>query len=477
MEYSDFLKSKAKKHQPQGFQIALESLNPESFGDKHQFQPHIIQWSCNLGRAALFAKYGTGKTRMQLEWASQVALHTGGRVLILAPLAVAKQTVTEAAKFGIDAQGCDRQEDVEGAIVVTNYDKLKNFDTSQFVGVVLDESSILKDYRGKTKQLLCSAFESTPYKLCCSATPAPNDWMEILNHSEFLGIMTSHLALSRWFTNDTMNAGKYTLKAHASDDFWEWVASWAVCLSMPSDLGYSDEGWHLPPLTLHDHVIPVDHSLTWEEPDRNGQLSFIRSPSLNATTIHKEARLNCSDLASKVADIVALDPDESWILWCFTDYESGALKEEIPHAIELRGSENATIKQQKLEDFTNGKIQILVTKPEIAGLGLNWQHCHNQAFMMGTSYSFEMYHQALHRTYRFGQQFPVKTHLVYAETSGSVNQVIQRKQKQYDLMQTAFRKAIKRVQLAIHNKSAMIDYAPTQLISIPHWLKPHAHTN
>jgi hypothetical protein len=201
--YKTFLKSKAKPHKPQGFEIDLESLNPEGFGEKHQFQPYIIQWGVKLGRAALFAKYGTGKTRMQLEWANQVAMHTGGRVLVLAPLAVAKQTVQEAGKFGIQAQGCDNQDQVNCAIVVTNYDKLKNFDPKEFVGVVLDESSILKQYRGKTKEYLCKAFEHTKYKLCCSATPAPNDYMEILNHSEFLGIMTSHIALSRWFKNDT----------------------------------------------------------------------------------------------------------------------------------------------------------------------------------------------------------------------------------------------------------------------------------
>ena len=475
MSYQEFLKSKRRSYRPAGFDIDFESLNPESFGARHQFQPHVIQWACKLGRSALFAKYGTGKTRMQLEWANQVAQHTGGNVLILAPLAVAHQTIKEASKFGIDAQLCESQADVTGAIVITNYDKLKNFDSASFVGVVLDESSILKQYTGKTKRMLCEAFEHTEYKLCCSATPAPNDWMEILNHSEYLGVMTSHLALSRWFTNDTMNAGKYTLKAHAAHDFWEWVASWAVCLSMPSDLGFSDEGWALPPLNIHNHVIPVDHKLTWEEPNRNGQLSLIRSPSLNATTIHKEARLNCDNLAGKIADIVAEKPEDSWILWCFTDYESEALGEAIPNAVQLKGSEKPFMKQSKLEAFTNGEIQILITKPEIAGLGLNWQHCHNQAFMMGTSYSFEMYHQALHRTYRFGQQCPVETHLVYAETSGAVNQVIQRKQRQYDAMQEAFRKAIKRVQLANRGQSAMDDYNPKVTMLTPNWLIPHAN--
>jgi hypothetical protein len=469
--YNQFLKSKATKHRPQGFNIDLELLNPESFGEKHQFQPHIIQWGLRLGRAALFAKYGTGKTRMQLEWANRVAIETGGKVLILAPLAVARQTANEAIAWGIPAIVCENQSQVgDDSIVITNYDKLKNFTPSEFVGVVLDESSILKQYRGKTKEYLCKSFENTKYKLCCSATPAPNDYMEILNHSEFLGVMTSHLALSRWFTNDTMAAGKYSLKTHAAEDFWGWVSSWAVCLSMPSDLGFSDEGWVLPPLNLHNHVIPVDHTATWEEGDRDGQLSLIRSPSLNATTIHKEARLNCDNIAAKISEIVAVNPKEAWVLWCFTDYESAALKAAIPHAIELKGSELPKIKQSKLELFTNGEIQILITKPEIAGLGLNWQHAHHQAFMMGTSYSFELYHQALHRLYRFGQQFPVEVHLIYAETSGTVNRVIERKQSQYDAMQSALKEAVLKLQLSSHSRSGNDDYNPTQVLKVPSWL-------
>jgi hypothetical protein len=254
------------------------------------------------------------------------------------------------------------------------------------------------------------------------------------------------------------------------DDFWGWISSWAVCLSMPSDLGFSDEGWLLPPLNLHNHVVAVDHSATWNECDRDGQMSLIRAPSLNATTIHKESRLNCGKIAAKVADIVAANPKETWVLWCFTDYESSALKAAIPDAIELKGSEKQTIKQSKLEAFTNGEIQILITKPEIAGLGLNWQHCHNQAFMMGTSYSFELYHQALHRLFRFGQEYAVETHLVYAETSGAVNQTIVRKERQYDAMQSALRDAIKLLQLSSHSRTGMDDYKPSQIMRVPSWL-------
>ena len=474
-DYTTFLESKKMRFEPKGFDVSIDELNPDLYGDKHQYQPHIIQWALKLGCAAIFANYGMGKTLMQIKWAEQVALRTNGKVLILAPLAVAHQTVKESERFGIAIAYCRNQSEVNDSgsqIIITNYEMLKHFDGSQFVGIVLDESSVLKQYRGKTKQLLCESFKDTPYRLCCSATPAPNDWLELGNHSEFLGIMTSHLMISRWFQNDTMNAGAYKLRPHASDDFWAWVSSWAVCLTMPSDLGFSDRGWLLPPLNMHYHVIPVDHQETWgDDIDKNGQLTLIRSPALNATNTHKEARLNCDRVASKISDLVYEYPTDFWVIWCFTNYESDALLKAIPDAIELRGDEKACIKQEKLTAFTNGEITKLITKPEIAGLGLNWQHCHRQAFSMGTSYSFELFHQALHRLYRFGQEYPVETHLVFPETAGTVRQVIARKQRQFEAMQEALRKAVKRSQLSAHQRQVYDDYNPQVLMEVPSWLR------
>lgn len=323
MSYQDFVKSKVMRFEPKGFEVSIDSLNPENFGSKHQFQPHIIKWALERGCAAIFANYGFGKTRMQVSWANEVAKHENGRVLLLAPLAVASQTVKESESMGIDLAYCRSESETgDRPLVITNYDMLKNFDPSKYIGVVLDESSILKQYRGKTKEYLCSAFQDTPYRLCCSATPAPNDWLELGNHVEFLGITTSHLMISRWFRNDTMKAGGYTLKTHAAADFWEWVASWAVCLTLPSDLGFSDEGWLLPPLNTYYQTIEVDHTETWGElADKNGQLSLIRSASLSATETHSEMRRNVGRVANAIADLVSDAPNESWALWCFTNYE------------------------------------------------------------------------------------------------------------------------------------------------------------
>jgi hypothetical protein len=352
---------------------------------------------------------------------------------------------------------------------------LDRFDADVFVGVVLDESGILKAYRGKTKEMLCDRFKATPYRLCLSALPAPNDWLELGNHAEFLGVMSSHVMIARWFRNDTMKAGGYVLRPHASDDYWQWVSSWAVCIAKPSDLGFSDEGWDMPPLQTSHHVVAVDHTATWggdEFVEKSGQIPLIRSATLSATTIHKEMRLNVDEIAAKVAEIIAGDPEnESEIIWCFTDYEADALKQAVSGAIDLRGSESIQSKQSKLRGFTDGSIRILITKPEIAGLGLNWQHCAYQTFVMGSSYSFEQYHQALHRTYRFGQTRSVQNRLVYPETAGSVQAAINRKEMQFERMQNALRKAVRKSQLALHLSNPFDDYNPQVEMIVPVWMQ------
>lgn len=471
MDYESFVSNKVVRFEPKGFDVPLDAFNLDSFGLRHQFQPHVIKWAIERGSCAIFANYGFGKTRIQLHWADQIAKHENGRVLLLAPLAVADQTVREAQQIGIDLKYCRDESEAGGRpLTITNYDMLKHFDPSKYIGIVLDESSILKQYRGKTKEFLCNSFSQTPYRLCCSATPAPNDWLELGNHVEFLGITTSHLMISRWFQNDTMKAGRYKLKPHAAADFWDWVASWAVCLTLPSDLGFSDQGWLLPPHHTHFHTVSVDHSETWGESDKSGQLSFIRTASLSATDTHREMKRNVGRVAAKIADLVKENIDDAWALWCFTDYESDAICKALPSAIALKGSESRQSKSEKLRAFSNGEILHLVTKPEIAGLGLNWQHCHRQAFSMGTSHSFEQYHQALHRLYRFGQQYPVDTHLVFPETAGSVRQSIARKQRQHEAMQDALRQSVQKSQLNAHNRVRYDDYNPTKQMEVPSWL-------
>ena len=370
----------------------------------------------------------THNTPMQLEWARHVCLHTGGKVLILTPLAVARQTIKESEKFGIDARFAASQEDCAGSgIFVTNYQKLKHFNADSFAGIVLDESSILKSYMGKIKQELITLFNRTRFKLCCTATPAPNDHLELGNHAEFLGIMPSNEMIARWFINDSMEFGSYRLRGHAEKDFWRWVSSWAVCLQHPSDLGYSDDGFILPPLEIIEENVDVDITKgAFEE----GNL--YRDGKLTATTIHQEMRITVDNRADKVASLVN-GSEETWLIWCHTDYESDALKKQIPDAIDVRGSLSDKLKEDRLIGFAEGKIRVLITKPRIAGYGLNYQHCHNVAFV-GLSYSFEDYFQAVRRTWRFGQTHAVRAHVIIASTEGDIIATVKRKQDDYRTM-------------------------------------------
>src|SRR5579872_7626 len=390
--YQEFLASKVAAARPNGFDVAEADISPTLF----PFQRAVVRWALRMGRCAIFADCGLGKTFMQLEWAGRVVGQSCRPVLILTPLAVTPQTVAEGGKLDVMVRPVERQEDVSGAgIFVTNYHKLHRFDPTWFSGVVLDESSILKNYMGKTKRALVDAFRETPYKLCCTATPAPNDHMELGNHSEFLGVMDSNEMLMRWFINDTMSNGKYRLKGHASKDFWEWVASWAVSIRRPSDLGFSDDGFVLPELQIIYRYVKTD--ITQDVPE--GQL--FRLPTMSATSLHKEMRITSADRAQSVADLVN-NSDETWVIWCNTNYEADELTKRIPDAVEVRGSESIAVKERKLTDFTQGKTRVLITKAGIAGYGLNWQHCHNVAFV-GLSYSFEDVYQAIRRSYRFGQ--------------------------------------------------------------------------
>ncbi|HEY9640990.1 MAG TPA: hypothetical protein V6C57_10935 [Coleofasciculaceae cyanobacterium] len=475
LNYADFIGRKALRFEPRGFDVSLDELSANQWSDRHQYQPPIIQKLLKLGCGGLFSNYGTGKTMILLKWAEQVAKHTEQQVIILCPLAVASQTIKEAdQKLGLKVDFIESQllaNSSTAPIAITNYDKLKGLNCDRYSGFVADESSAFKNYSGKLKQLMQSKFADTTFRLVCSATPSPNDLLELGNQSEILGVLNSHQMIARYFINDTMAAGKYKLRPFAANDFWDWVTSWAMFLTKPSDLGFSDEGWDIPKPTIHRHCVEVDHTIAWNETDRDGQISLFRTPSLNATSIHKEQRLNVDAIASKVAEIAESVPrHEPLIVWCFTDYESEAIAQLIPDSFELRGSETAKAKTAKLEAFSDGRILRLITKPEIAGLGLNWQHCGHQIFVMGTSYSFEQYHQALHRTVRFGQTRSVQTHVVYAETAGDVVGTIERKERQHEHMQFQMIRAVKRsIQ---HQKPS--DYNPKTPMIIPSWLKAKA---
>lgn len=423
-EYRDFLASKRAASEPLGFAVDDGDLNQSLF----PWQRAVVRWALRQGRAALFEECGLGKTLQQLEWASQVCRHTGGKVLILTPLAVGPQAVAEAGKFGIAGRvGLVKvQADCDGLdICVANYQKLQHFDSSAFSGVVLDESSILKAFMGSTKRALCEAFARTPYRLCCTATPAPNDHMELGNHSQFLGVMDSDEMLSRWFIADQANCGHYRLKGHAAADFWRWVSSWAACVSSPSDLGYPDEGYDLPPLSVVQHVV--------SGPVRPGAGRLFDSDKFTATTLHRELKKTAHLRAAKVAELVAGCPDEPWLIWCNTNAEADALKAAIPGVSEVRGSESDATKERKLMAFGSGASSILVSKPSLCGHGLNWQHCANVAFV-GMSYSFEQFYQAIRRCWRFGQARPVACHVVTADGEGDIVATVERKQREHESM-------------------------------------------
>jgi hypothetical protein len=432
-EYTDFVRSKLRTEVPSGL-ARVPELNERLF----PFQRDVVAWALQRGRAAIFADCGLGKTAMQLEWAQRVVEHTGGRVLILAPLAVAPQTCREGQKFGIEVRYAHKQSEVRDGITIANYERLDRFDVETFAGVVLDESSILKAFVGKTKRALVERCQRVPYRLACTATPAPNDHMELGNHSEFLGLLQGNEMLGRWFINDTSSFGSYRLKGHAVVPFWDWVSSWAMMVGKPSDIGHDDAGYDMPELHVFPHVVDVDVTT-----DRGGAL--FRIPGMSATKVHEEKRRTVDDRARRVAELVAAEPDESWIVWCDTDYEADALTKAMPGAVEVRGSHKVEAKERAALDFVDGKIRTLVSKPRIFGWGMNWQHCARVAFV-GATYSYESFYQAIRRTWRFGQTRPVHAHVMVATTEMDVWNAMLSKQRERVEMQAQMFAAARRAQ-------------------------------
>lgn len=456
MRYEDFLARKAPVTGSTGIE-PVGPINPKLF----PFQRDCVEWALRRGKAALFASTGLGKTAQQLEWAKHVNLATDGDILILAPLAVAHQTVREASKFDIEAHYAKTQDDVVPGITVTNYQRLDKFDCSKFVGVVLDESSILKSFMGAIKRQLMESFKDTQFKLACTATPAPNDHMELGNHSEFLDVLKSHEMLTRWFINDTSLFGTYRLKGHAVRPFWDWVTSWARMLGMPSDLGYPDDGFVLPALETHRHIIDSDITA-----DRKDGMLF-RVPELSATSVHQEKRLTAEDRAMCISGLVRAEPSEQWLIWADTDYEADALMSAIPEAVEVRGSHSPEKKEKDLIDFAEGRTRVMVTKPKIAGFGLNLQRCARVAFI-GPSYSYESYFQAIRRCWRFGQTRPVHVHIAMASTEREVWNVLTRKAEDHETMKGNMFAAARRAQ-GVDSKRTE-PYMPTCKAALPSWL-------
>ena len=419
--YLDFLKRKRITYPSLGLE-GPHDINPKLF----EFQRDITSWALRKGRAAIWADCGLGKSWMALEWSRIIHEREHGKVLILTPLAVAEQFVDEGHKLGIDVTRCYESADVRDGINVTNYDRLHRFDPSAFVAVVLDESSCLKDYTSKTRNTLIESFEETPYRLACTATPSPNDYMELGNHAEFLGAMSRSEMLSMFFVHDGGETQKWRLKRHAATDYWAWVCSWAVSLRMPSDLGYDDAAYQLPPLEMHQHVVHCNGSVA-------ADMGLLFLTEARGLTEQRAARR--SSVAARAEKVAALAnaTDRPFLVWCDLNAESSAATKLIPDAVEIRGSDTIEHKERTMNAFRAGELRVLVTKPSIAGWGVNWQHCADVAFL-GLSNSFEAWYQAVRRTWRFGQERHVNCHLVTSDAEGAVVSNLARKQRNAESM-------------------------------------------
>lgn len=393
-------------------------------------QRDITRWALRRGRAAIFAGTGLGKTVMEIVWAANVARHTGRPVLILAPLAVAAQHVREAAKFDISASIAHSQDDVSTGVNVTNYAKIGRFDLDHFGGIVLDESSILKAHDGKTRGKLIADCQRIPFRLAATATPAPNDFMELGNHAEFLGAMSFTEMLAMFFVHDGGETQKWRLKGHAESEFWKWMASWSVMLRKPSDLGYPNDGYDLPPIVTKQHITAVEYA-----PNMDAGTLF----PIEAKTLQERIGARRSSVRERVdlaAQIVASKPNDPWVVWCQMNDESAALAKAIPGAVEIVGSDAEEAKEKKLEDFALGRTRVLISKPSITGYGCNWQHCADTVFC-GLNDSFEQVFQAIRRFWRFGQTKEVTAHFIASELEGAVVANLRRKEADADRMADA----------------------------------------
>jgi len=427
MEYTEFLKQKQKTHIYSGFDIHGNFLSNQLF----DFQKFIVNRALKAGKYAIFADCGLGKTLMQLEWANQVSKHTNKPVLILAPLAVSGQTVKEADKFKLH---CERlKSDVFGfGVYITNYEQLENIDTSVFSGIVLDESSILKNFEGATKNLIIDKFVNTPYKLACTATPSPNDPMELGNHSEFLDVMGRNEMLAMYFVHDGGETAKWRLKGHAINLFYQFIGTWAIMLNKPSDIGFDMMGYDLPKLNIIEEQIKTPKK-------DNG--SLFNDAIISATNFNQELRNTKEQRLQKVIDIINSKPNENFIIWIKQNEEGDLLRKMLPDAKEVKGSDTSEYKENTLLGFANNEFRILITKTKIASFGMNYQNCNNQIFA-SLDFSFEGLYQAIRRSYRFGQKNEVNIYLITTDTMSNVNQSINTKQKQFEIMQDEMSKAI-----------------------------------
>jgi superfamily II DNA or RNA helicase len=453
-EYRRFIASREVTRHDHGF-------SPRPINDNAKaHQVSVLEFALNLGRSAAFLDTGLGKSFIELEFARQCADETGKPSLILTPLAVAGQMVREGRKFGIDARQIREQHEVGQGVMVANYERLEKLDPASFGAVILDESSILKSYQSKTRAALQEAFEKTPYKLCATATPSPNDHTELGNHVEFLGLMRQQEMLSKWFINDTSTASQdWRLKGHAAQDFWGFVASWSRCATLPSDLGGDDAGYILPAIQKHIHEVAADRSQ-----DTQGML--FRIPEMSATSFHAEKRLTLHQRCERAAELAT--HGDPVTVWCETNDESALLAKMIPDAREVHGSLDPDKKEALLLGFADGDYRVIVTKPKLAGFGVNWQHCAHAVFA-SISFSYEQHYQAERRSHRFGQTRQVVNDIVISDTERSIWDVVNEKAKKHGEMKRAMADAMKSAQTS--TAKTRVKYDRPLDLAFPQWLK------
>lgn len=442
MKYEEFINQKSFKSVAAGFEPELSDY------PLFEYQRDITRWACMRGKAAIFADTGLGKTLMQLAWADQVAQQTGGRVIVLAPLAVKEQTIAEGEKFGINMDRID----------VLNYEQLHNIDADQYQGVVLDESSILKGMEGKIRRQVTNMFKRTPYRLSCTATPSPNDFMELGTQAEFMGIMSQAEMLAMFFIHDGSDTSKWRLKGHGKRKFFEWLATWAVFITKPSDLGYSDEGHKLPPLVFHEHIID------------SGITDGLFAPIATGLLDRNRARKDTVDARVEEAATIANSIKGQCLIWCHLNDESDKLQSAIADAMEVKGADCSQHKTAALMGFARGEVSRLITKPKIAGFGMNWQAC-NQMVFVGLSDSWEQFYQAVRRCWRYGQTKPVHVHIVSADVEGGVLTNIKRKEAQHKELTAEMIAVMRDKTLAELGRAAQEKaiYNNNQTLEVPAW--------
>lgn len=454
-DYAAFLASKQRRVADFGQPVEPDAVHSSLF----DFQRDITRWALRKGRAAIFADTGLGKTRMQVEWARL----TGERAIIFAPLAVAQQTVREAAVLGVDVAYARHQGEVTGAITISNYERLDRFDHGTFGAVVLDESSILKSFSGTTKKALVAAFAETPYRLACTATPAPNDLEELCNHADFLGVMKPQEMRSTFFIADSRGEFmRYRLKRHAKEAFFRWLSSWAMAITRPSDLGYEDGAFDLPGLDIEATFVRVDY-----RPE--GQLFAPGLSGITETSAVRRASME--DRVAAALAIVKAEPDEPWLVWCGLNDESRAMAAGIPGAVEVTGSDGADDKATALLDFAEGRTRVLVTKAGVAGYGMNFQRCARMVFV-GLGYSYEQYYQCLRRCHRFGQTRPVQAHVVLSELERTIYATVLKKERQASNLSGGLLAGARDYEKAelFAGTTAGDSYEPRQPLKLPEWM-------